>query len=314
MPDLIQPDRYINIFPVFDNPNKWKIASQRKAANKWMADIGERNYPGLKGFAQNYASKLSGVITVVVAVLGTILTGGIGAPIGSVLGKLLGSAAQKETTKILLDLAVKKTTPEIKSNLKIPVFQSETDYKKMMTKFGGLSWGSKDWARRFLVTRWWSQRGAILGNNQISDEERAKNILTMAIGKLVFIIPEDDSRLKKINEKYNISGEWRNNNISHLSDVWLEPGMLEFLESYNDHTTYNKSNQKNRDELKALSILIAGLDISYDSNYVNSEIQRLNNELEKNKSNLNISNTNKSLKLAGFGLLGSLLFLIKKVK
>lgn len=276
------PDGYAGIFPIYNNYS-WVEQNERKAANDFLASIGERNYGGVKGFIQKYGQKIAPVFQFAIALVGTLLTGGVGGAASGYLAKYVSGQFKGEMAKILNAALVQLPKGQLLENLVIPIYQEPSFFKDALSRTNGLSFGSKDFLRSFLVGRWYTYRPGILGETSYNDVETAKNWLTLAIGKVAFVYPYDDPRMSKVRNKYSIStaaGHF-DPNAQVISEIWLEAEIVQFMETF--HQDKPSWTAKERDEMRAIAAMIAGLEVDYDQQSAEKKIEDLTAKLEEEK-------------------------------
>lgn len=302
------PDKYVGIFPIFTNPNNWKVADQRTAANKFMADIGERNYPGFKGFVQKFGSKFGGAFSFIIAVIGTLLLTPVAAGVLAVASKFAGDKGGKLISDSLVKFAQENTPEELKNKVGLPIYMDEVWFRDAARRFG-MSIGSRDWARHFILERLWQNRGAYFGISSVSDEEASKNLMILTLAKIVVVIPEDDPRMAQINQKYDLSNQWRQNNFKAFDAIWLEPGIEDFLQSWIDWkdkpgaaSYYDPASDEDRKQLKALAVLIASFNLTFNQAEAEAELARLKAEYDKLNEQKNQQNQMQMASLTKAGL------------
>lgn len=192
MPQTVDGYPYPNPAPPDDNwkwiknPGSW---TTNAAANKFLADIGERDQPGFRGLVQDIGARgFKWVAGIIGALISAIPIPGLQA-LGTAIVTAAANATKIEVAK-LVEKGLKQAVDQLGVSAFVGkvtnlIYVKDSDMQTIRQKWTGLSDHSKSIVIHYIVDRWSWQRTEILSCD-FSTTDGKKTFLTMLIAATCF--------------------------------------------------------------------------------------------------------------------------------
>ena len=252
------------------NPGSWKT---NRAANDFLAEMGERAMPGWQGFAGKYLGKgFKWIASVIGALIAAIPIPGmqvLGATIIATAQTLAKEAVEDAVKKALEDAAKELGVLEYIGNVKQILYVPIEDHQALMTRWGALSGHAQSIVIHYIVNRWdWGYHEIM--SLDFGTTEGKKHFTTLLIAVLCFS-----------EFQFNKNNGWSGRNREFMAGE----GVGFSLCHYGDPPRWNPESQKDIDRMRQVCLLASTIEITYDEKEAEEFLKKQGDpsELEKGK-------------------------------